>query len=1125
MIKTSNSFRQAYGSPDKIIPILKKYGYNIAPIADISSTFGFVKWRDECNKHDLKPVFGVSLYVTENIHAKKPVTDLWSFYAIDEIASVNELLNLATKQFRYTPLLSYEQAQGAQGVIKVAGHRSSLNLMKPDTGLFIGVSDACSKGYLKQVTDGGFATVRGSNQRYPLPEDKQVWEVACGHNARGQSYPQHIESNLDFWFLEHCNAELKQASMLVPHKPMSLSDMCLAGAYERKIDIENSVYRERLDFELQTIADKKFEDYFFIVADLIQWAKKEMLVGPGRGSSAGSLVCYCLGITDVDPIKYDLLFSRFLDPNRTDWPDIDTDLSDRDAAIQYLENKYGLDRVAKLGALAKWQAKNTSNEVCKALLIPRYELNPVLDSIPTYAAGDKRNDTALTVALDGHRILKKYPELELAGKLSGTPSHMSTHAAGVLLTQEPISNYVAVDSRTNTAYCDLVEAEELGLLKLDSLGLKTLTVLDNGLKMAGLPRDHLLTLDLQDQKVFDVLNDGKFFGVFQFDGAALKGLTQKIKVTNFDDLAILSALGRPGASLGSDSWVKRRKKEENISYPHELLEPFLAETLGVLVYQEQAMSIARELAGFDWSKVAKFRKVIGKSQGTAEMSKYEEDFKTGLLSKTISQEIVDKLWNDILAYSGYAFNKCLAGSTKIRIASPNKYIKKDMAIKELYDMYEANPSRSVKQQGRKPGLVSLFPDGRGYKQKAVKIIKSGNKECWRFVFDDDSDVICTKEHKFLINGNWSPIGDAVIGDSFASLRAEKFKGILNGRGKGHAKGNEYEIIQKGFGKSTNNPSWVNGSTAYSNAFKAVCEKNNTSCEECGGKTSRMEIHHNDFNRGHDRPKDLSYLCVSCHKKAHYEKGRTKTWQKGMESFDKKLKAVEYWGFEETYDIEMPEHHNFLLSNGVVTHNSHSVAYGMISYWTCWMKAYYPLEFAASSLSMENDKDRQITFLRELAKEGIEYTPFDAENSTEKWRVSNGRLIGPLTLIRGVGPKMVQTILSCRARGEPLPERAEKLLANAVTEIDSLYAIEDGLENAGFKSKPYAKKCKKIENVIPDGQWQNDVYIAGLVKSIEILDENDEKRIQDRIRIPPIVGVSSFFPCSLANIGHSSLRIG
>lgn len=866
-MKTHFSFRLATGTPYELCERLKELNYEYAPIDDINSTYGFVKHQEACEKFSLRPVFGVSIYVCEAIQAKKPVTDLWSFYAIDDIKPINDLVRKAFEQGRtlprvgFVPLLKYSDLEGLGNVIKVSGYRARLEEMNADDpNLYVGLSPACAKGFVNHASELGFKFFAMQEARYVREEDRKFYEIAAGFNADLKTYPQHILGYED-WYrsvdscglimgepdraefnkksaFSKCTATLKKGDLLRPEVDKTLEEMCREGIARLGLEWTQE-YEERLQTELTVIRGKKFDDYFFLMADLIQWSKNRMLVGPGRGSSAGSLVCYLLDITSVDPIKYGLLFFRFLDPNRQDWPDIDTDFSDQKAAINYLVEKYGRNRVARLGTVGNFMAKNTTNEVAKQLSLPRFEFDSFVESLPKYAAGDAREDKKLAVALgepSGKKILDKYPNFKYAGLLTGNPASSGQHASGVIATHDDLTNYVAIDPVDQVTMCDMRDAESLNLIKIDVLALSTLEVIAATLEMANLPSDYLNSIPLDDQNVFDVLNTGKFTNVFQFDGHALRQLTKTMRVETLDDLSILSALSRPGASVGADMWVRRRKGLEKIEYPHPILEPYLKETLGALVYQETVMLIAREVAELDWSDVAKLRKAIGKSLGPEAMKPYSEPFINGLVAKGIPIEVAEKFWQDILGFSSYSFNK-----------------------------------------------------------------------------------------------------------------------------------------------------------------------------------------------------------------------------------------------------------------------SHTICYGIVGYWTCYLKAYYPLEFVAASLSLTKSLDKQVALLKEAAAEGVGYLPYDAELSTEKWRVGmkDGKkvLVGPLQNIRGLGPKSVSQILGARARGEPLPDSLQKKLTGAKTEIDSLTPVRDAILTMNWRAAVNGP-ITRLDQALPQDGWA-EYNILGLVSSVEDTDENAPRKQEDR----------------------------
>jgi len=346
LIRTGYSFRKAAGHIDEVLSKLVEDGEQYAPIADTASTFGWYRWKKAAEKKGLIPVFGVELMVTTDRQESKPRSDGWVFLAKDDITPVNDLVTLATGQFRYQPLLSVSQAMTAD-CFRIIGPNPYF-LLDPeyewvvgDENLFIQLSPATNKIALKEALRRDIKPIAMSCNRYPREEDEGYYEVLVGRNASLQTYPQHImdeESWYDYmlgegfseevlrqalankdFVLSSCKAELRKASLPVVEWPKTIRQLCEEGAVRLKCDIDDPVYRERLEFEIAMIENKGFQDYFQIVADLVSWARERMSVGPARGSSCGSLVCYLVGITTVDPIPYGLLFARFLDFQRGGW--------------------------------------------------------------------------------------------------------------------------------------------------------------------------------------------------------------------------------------------------------------------------------------------------------------------------------------------------------------------------------------------------------------------------------------------------------------------------------------------------------------------------------------------------------------------------------------------------------------------------------------------------------------------------------------------------------------------------------------------------------------------------------------------------------------------------------------
>jgi DNA polymerase-3 subunit alpha len=427
---------------------------------------------------------------------------------------------------------------------------------------------------------------------------------------------------------------------------------------------QNQVYLDRLEEELSVIKDKKFASYFLVIGDMINWAKsKDIMVGPGRGSAAGSLVCYALGITDVDPIKYDLLFFRFINPERNDFPDIDTDFEDRrrKEVKDYLKKKF--KHVASISTFTYFKDKGVVRDAARVFMVPLGDVNKALKSVDTFEDYVESPNTK--------EFRAKYPEVTwVAERLRGKIRSVGVHAAGVVVAKDDIRNYAPIESREDpqdkvsgripvVAY-DMDTVADIGLIKLDALGLKTLSIISDTLnsirKRTG--RDiNLSTLPLDDQNIYGMLNEGYTKGVFQAEAVPYTNLLIKMGVSTFEDLAASNALVRPGAmnTVGA-SYINRKNGEEAVSYIHPIMKPFTENTYGVIIYQEQVMQACVHLGGMSWSEADKVRKIIGKKKDAKEFDQFKDKFIEGA-SKHISKKQAEQLWHTFEAHAGYSFNR------------------------------------------------------------------------------------------------------------------------------------------------------------------------------------------------------------------------------------------------------------------------------------------------------------------------------------------------------------------------------------------------------------------------------------------------------------------------------------
>jgi len=440
-----------------------------------------------------------------------------------------------------------------------------------------------------------------------------------------------------------------------------LRTLAMEGLKVRGLDT-NQEYLDRLDEELEIIKNKNFGPYFLVVQNMIGWAKKEgILVGPGRGSAAGSLLCYSLGITDIDPIEHGLLFFRFINPDRNDFPDIDTDIQDtrREEVKDYLVRQYR--HVASIATFLEFTGKGIVRDIARVLNIPLSDVNKVLKTVDTWDDFCNSKST--------REFREKYPEVEIYGEqLRGRIRGTGIHAAGVVTSKEPIFRHAPMETRSSTGSderipvvgVDMEEAERIGLIKIDALGLKTLSVLKDTIDMV--KENHyvdidLLSIDMNDKDVYEMLSSGFTKGVFQCEATPYTNLLIKMGVKNLNELAASNALVRPGAAntIGKD-YIDRKHGRQNINYLHQILKPFTEDTYGCILYQEQVMQACVQLGGMSMSEADKVRKIIGKKKDAKEFNEFQDRFISGA-SKYISPNDALDLWHDFEAHAGYSFNK------------------------------------------------------------------------------------------------------------------------------------------------------------------------------------------------------------------------------------------------------------------------------------------------------------------------------------------------------------------------------------------------------------------------------------------------------------------------------------
>jgi DNA polymerase-3 subunit alpha len=487
-------------------------------------------------------------------------------------------------------------------------------------------------------------------------------------------------------------------------------------------------YNERLDYELKIINQMNFSGYFLIVSDFIVWSKKNQIpVGPGRGSGAGSIVAWSLQITDLDPIRFGLLFERFLNPERVSMPDFDIDFCQarRDEVISYVQQKYGKEMVAQIITFGKLQAKAVLKDVGRVLQMPYNQVDRICKLIPFNAieavtlqkAIDMDKD--LQSAIEQDHQIKKLVDIGL--KLEGLNRHASTHAAGVVIGDKPLKEICALylDDKSGSMPAvgySMKYAEAAGLVKFDFLGLKTLTVISETVKLVNQIRGTELDINkikLDDKLTFEMLSDGDSIGVFQIESSGMRSMLRQMQADKLEDIIALISLYRPGPMENIPTYIRRKLGQEEIAYPHPLLEPTLKETYGVIVYQEQVMEIARVLAGYSLGSADILRRAMGKKI-KAEMDLQREIFVSGAIKNGVNASQAGEIFDLVDKFAGYGFNKSHAAAYAL-ISYQTAYLKANFPVEFLTASINLEIDNSDKiniflQVAKDHGIKILQPD-------------------------------------------------------------------------------------------------------------------------------------------------------------------------------------------------------------------------------------------------------------------------------------------------------------------------------------------------------------------------------------------------------------------------------
>jgi DNA polymerase-3 subunit alpha len=809
---------------------------------------------------------------------------------------------------------------------------------------------------------------------------------------------------------EMCQVDLSTSGYNLPIYPLPdgfdndelyLRHLTDIGLKKRYGDEANSPkVQQRKEHELKIIHDMGFDTYYLIVWDLCEYAKSKGIWWNVRGSGAGSLVAYAMGITNLDPLPNNLIFERFLNPGRVSMPDFDLDYPDdqRDQMIEYTIQKYGDDQVAQIVVFGTMKAKASVRDVARAMNIPLDKVDRIAKLIPT---GPKiKLKDAIEEVNELKALYKQDPEvrelLDNAKKLEGVARHISIHPAAVIIADKPLVNYTPLLRAPSKAVRDYITQytypilESLGLLKMDFLGLSTLTIMRVASELIKERHGVELTLNnipIDDPRSYELLASGDVTGVFQVESEGMRGMLRNMKPSKFEHIVAAISLYRPGPMQYIPTYIKRLHGHEKVQYKHESLEPILAETYGIIVYQEQIIQIASQLAGYTPGEADLMRRAVSKKKDK-EMALHRVKFLEGAVAHGIPHQNAVEIYDDIVYFANYGFNKCLPGDVEVLDADTGRLIR----IEALY----ANQTTLTHTLSCNTAELTL------QHRPVARVMANGLKPVFRLQTATGRAIEATANHPFYTHKGWRWLKDLTPGQRIATPRH------IPVQGKQHWEAHQIISLGHLLAANAQNQEAMIPAEIFELPNRQIALLISHMWKETGSSLRYATA-------SEKMARQLQHLLLRLGIISHLrtmttsEKDKRQQWHisitgdENINTFTAEMSlhptnpgepvntiqediywdeivSIAYVGEKQTYDLEVPETHNF-VANDILVHNSHAADYGVITVQTAYLKAYYPVEYMAALLTVGLDNLEKVTlFINECRHMGIEVLPPDINHS-------------------------------------------------------------------------------------------------------------------------------------------------